>query len=291
MTVAVCTRDRPEMLADTLNALIAQAEPITEIVVVDQGRQRPARVPAADSGPPIVVIRDRGEGLSRARNLAVQRATTSWVAFLDDDCLPDPDWAQSLARACAEHLTAELVSGPVRAGYLPHGDLRAVGVRTVNRTGLRSGGWTPPLAIGHGASFAVRREVVQRLGGWDERLGAGTRPFPAGEDSDFNYRFLRSGGVAYVTSQPGVTHRQWRTEPELAKLHAGYLAGNSGCAIKHLRTGDKAGGVWLWMRLAGGVAYMFAGAIRNRSALHWRLAIAQACGFATGTAAGFRQAW
>jgi GT2 family glycosyltransferase len=167
-----------------------------------------------------------------------------------------------------------------------------VGVQHVSWPRVRSGRWrTPPLAIGQGASFAVQRRVVERLGGWDERLGTGTRPFPAGEDLDFNYRFLRAGGVAYLTPELRVTHRQWRTETDLTRLHAGYLAGNAGCAIKHLRTDDLAGGAWLWLRLAWGVAFMFAGAIRTRSPLHRRLAVAQARGLALGTAEAFRHVW
>jgi GT2 family glycosyltransferase len=279
------------MLAETLGALAADPGPISEIMVVDQGRRWPASVPPDRSGPPIVVCRDRRSGLSRARNLAVERARTNWIAFLDDDCLPAPGWAQSLARACAEHPLAEFVSGPVEGGEVSHLDLRAVGLRAVKRTRLRRGALTPPLAIGHGASFAVRRAAAQRLGGWDERLGAGTRPFPAGEDFDFNYRFLRSGGIALVTAQPRVTHRQWRRDVDLPELHTGYLTGNAACAVKHLRTGDPGGGIWLWTLLAWGVGLMFAGAIRSRSRLHWRLAIAQGRGLITGTAKGFRREW
>lgn len=293
LTIVVCTRDRPEMLGELLDALAAEsAESVAEIVVVDQGRRRPARVSAAASRPPITVIRDDQQGVSRARNLGVRRARTNWVAFLDDDCLPGPGWAARLASVCARHPAAGFVSGMLESGDRSPADLTVVGVQHVSWPRVRSGRWrTPPLAIGQGASFAVQRRVVERLGGWDERLGTGTRPFPAGEDLDFNYRFLRAGGVAYLTPELRVTHRQWRTETDLTRLHAGYLAGNAGCAIKHLRTDDLAGGAWLWLRLAWGVAFMFAGAIRTRSPLHRRLAVAQARGLALGTAEAFRHVW
>lgn len=279
------------MLAETLNALVAQEGPVSEILVVDQGVGCDSDTLARRSDPPITLIRDSGVGLSRARNLAVRRAKTSWVAFIDDDCLPAPGWVQSLARACAECPHVQFVSGRVTAGELRQADIRAVGAQEVVRARLWSGRRTAPLRIGQGLCFAVRREVVQRLGGWDERLGAGTQPFPAGEDLDFNYRFLRAGGIAYQTPQPRVTHLQWRSEDELPELHDGYLRGNAGAAIKQLRIGDLAGGTLLWLRLAWGVGLMVAGAVRSRSVLHWRLALAQAHGFASGTLAGLRQRW
>ena len=50
----------------------------------------------------------------------------------------------------------------------------------------------PPWLAGSGGNFAVRREVWSRLGGFDERLGAGTRGQSA-EDMDFIYRMLSAG--------------------------------------------------------------------------------------------------
>lgn len=293
LTVAVCTRDRPHMLAELLDALGAQGgEAIAEIVVVDQGRRQPVRPPSAASCPPIVVVLDDGEGLSRARNLAVARARTGWIAFLDDDCLPEPGWARRLAQSCAAHPAAGYVSGTIAGGHLSPSALRAVSLQRVRRAGPRRGRWrTSPLSIGQGASFAVKREAAERLGGWDERLGAGTRPFPAGEDFDFNYRFLREGGVAYLDPDLTVMHRQWRSDAELPSLHAGYIAGNAGCAVKHLRTGDLGGGAWLWLQISLGVAFMFAGAVRSGSPLHRQLAVAQARGWLIGTVNGFRCAW
>ncbi len=35
-------------------------------------------------------------GISLARNLGLRVATSEWVAFLDDDALPAPDWADQL---------------------------------------------------------------------------------------------------------------------------------------------------------------------------------------------------
>ena len=75
--------------------------------------------------------------------------------------------------------------------------------------------------------MAVRRAVVKQLHGWDERLGAGTPNFPAGEDVESNFRLLRAGGTAVVARQLRATHEQWRSEDELTVLLEGYMASNA----------------------------------------------------------------
>jgi glycosyltransferase involved in cell wall biosynthesis len=37
-------------------------------------------------------VRNGGGGPARARNLGWRTAGTEWIAFLDDDVVPDPDW-------------------------------------------------------------------------------------------------------------------------------------------------------------------------------------------------------
>src|ERR687894_221807 len=47
--------------------------------------------------PPLGVVRTGGGGPARARNLGWRVARTPWIAFLDDDVVPDPDWYERLA--------------------------------------------------------------------------------------------------------------------------------------------------------------------------------------------------
>lgn len=290
LAVVVCTRDRPNTLEPVLESLVQQAHAISQIIVVDQGSSWPAAPPVSGQAL-ITVVRDRSRGLSRARNRAMRETTATWVAFLDDDCLPDPDWAATLKQACAEHPNVDYVSGAIRVVNNLATNARALGASSVTRPRLLSGRWRSPQALGYGATFAVRRSTVDELGGWDERLGAGTSPFPAGEDLDFNYRFLRAGGVAFRSPEPKVTHLVWRTPEELVAVHCAYLKGKAGYAVKHLRTGDPIGGTRLWLQAAGGVGLMFGGAACRCSGLHWRLTLAQARGLGRGTAAGLRHDW
>jgi GT2 family glycosyltransferase len=139
--------------------------------------------------------------------------------------------------------------------------------------------------------MAVRRDVAGRLGGWDERLGAGTPEFPAAEDMDFNYRLLRAGEAALVTPRMRAHHDQWRTHDETVRLYEGYARSWAAFAMKHVRTGDRRGGLWLWSIGVRSQTRMWASAVRHRSRLRARVGAAQTRGLLGGTLRGLARAW
>lgn len=291
-TVVVCTRDRPEQVARAITALRSGTDTAFPIVVVDQSRVADpelAALAAADGR--IEVLTDTGRGLSRARNLGLARAATQWLVYVDDDCLPEADWAERLREVLSSHPEAALVSGDVPEGRAPGGDYVPASAFRVDRERHRSGRFTHPGLVAFGVCFAVRRDTARALGGWDERLGPGVPAFPAADDMDFNYRLLRSGAVAFQTPAVRAVHEQWRPPSALPSLYRGYLAAWSGFAMKHLRQGDVLGGMWLWAIGAVDAADMLASAASARSRLRLRIAGAKIAGLLVGTARGLARRW
>lgn len=284
LTVAVCTRGRPERLRATLAALRREAPAGFSVLVVDQS-ERPY------DGDAMTVLADAGRGLSRARNLALREAATEWLAFVDDDCVVEPGFGEALLGELRDNPRADWVSGHVGADTAAGGDLPLVTTFGVERRRVVSGRWVLPGSIGFGVLFAVRRRSAQRLGGWDERLGPGVPEFPAADDMDFNFRLLRSGGVAVLSPRVRAVHAQWRTAAELVELQRGYLRAWSGFAVKHFKSGDVAGGLWLWGWGLVDVLDMAKSAVGRRSRLRARLARSKLRGLAEGTAAGLRRSW
>jgi glycosyltransferase involved in cell wall biosynthesis len=106
VTVVVPTYGRPAALGRCLQALRRQSIwPALEVIVVHDG--------PADSAPSssdvIVVETATRRGPAAARNAGARRATTPFVLFTDDDCVPAPDWAERLAAALSNG--AEVVAG------------------------------------------------------------------------------------------------------------------------------------------------------------------------------------
>jgi succinoglycan biosynthesis protein ExoM len=121
--VAVCipTHRRPASLARLLAALgrlrFASEPPRVRIVVVDndaEGSARAACEAAARALPwPLTYVVEPERGISAARNRAAREADgAAWLAWIDDDEYPEPDWLDALLRTAAAH-GADSVAGPV----------------------------------------------------------------------------------------------------------------------------------------------------------------------------------
>jgi glycosyltransferase involved in cell wall biosynthesis len=81
-----------------LHALAAQKDVRLQVIVVDDGSTDDTSATASAHG--VQVIRHEvNRGLAAARNTGVRAATAPVVAFLDDDCEPEPEWARELLAA------------------------------------------------------------------------------------------------------------------------------------------------------------------------------------------------
>ena len=107
ITYVIPTRNRPEVLANTLWALGAlrghAASLGAEIIVVDNASDHPPKVDGPlDNGIPVrLIVRTENEGAA-SRNIAVQEANprSEWIVMLDDDSFPlDTGFLHRLASA------------------------------------------------------------------------------------------------------------------------------------------------------------------------------------------------
>src|SRR4051794_5126241 len=117
ITVVVPTIGRPS-LEVLLDALAAASGPRpAELVLVDDRPSGPPLQPERPGLPPVRVVRTGGGGPARARNLGWGVARTEWIAFLNDDVVPHPDWDERLGADIAA-LGPE-VAGRQRRGRVP----------------------------------------------------------------------------------------------------------------------------------------------------------------------------
>ncbi len=209
MSVVVCTRDRPEILATCLRHLRQLRHPNVEFIIVDNAPTTEEtkhcfrRVVGDDSR--FRYVREVGPGLSRARNRGLREATGPHVAFTDDDVRVDSWWLHGLAAGFVTDPAAGCVTGIVppaelddeaqlffdrRYSWAKHHETRVFD--------LAERADASPLypysagIFGTGANFAVDRQLLLELGGFDEALGAGT-PAGGGEDLDAFVRVLTAG--------------------------------------------------------------------------------------------------
>jgi len=263
VTVAISTRDRSDVLARCLAALLAGQVLPTEIVVVDQSRDDRTRlvVELQESPIPLIYVHHKGRGLGISQNIAIRHARCPIVAVTDDDCIPTPEW---IARIAQEFFAAPQPIDALMGRVLPQGPempgLYAVSSRTSEvRAEFNSS--TMPWDMGSGNNFAVKREWLNRICGNDERLGPGATG-QGGVDMDLFYRLLRAG--ARICYEPGILvyHERTNKAGRIAR-RAPYGYGMGAACIIWMRQGDhnapRVLGYWLKLR-----AWRLLGALRRR---------------------------
>jgi GT2 family glycosyltransferase len=239
ISATIATLNRPEGLARCLDALLSGSVLPAEVIIVDQSdNDATERIILArqSAGVPVIYVRQLRRGLSASRNGAVERVSYPLVAVTDDDCTPDPEWIAAIVQAFASEAAPDALTGRV----LPFGpespDTYVVSARA---SLLRQdfAGKTSPWLVGSGGNFAVKRRWLEYVGGWDERLGAGS-PGKAAEDMDLFYRLLRAGARIRYEPDALVFHeRASKTRRLKTRWSYGYGMG-AFCSL-WLRRGDS----------------------------------------------------
>jgi histidinol-phosphate phosphatase family protein len=153
--------------------LAALSDAPGRVIVVDDA----GRVDAAGLGAE--VVRGPGRGPAAARNAGWRASSARWVAFLDDDVVPEPGWVAAL-RSDLRRAGSDVagVQGRLRVPLPAH---RAPSDWERDVAGLERARWAT-------ADMAYRRAALLELGGFEERFPRAYR-----EDADLALRALRAG--------------------------------------------------------------------------------------------------
>ncbi len=192
VSVVITTHDvaRFELLARAVRGIERQTIPVAEIFVVVDGSADLAALAEERFAQRVKVIgRPHSGGVSAARNTGTRAAASEYVAFLDDDAEPAPDWLERLLEAVAETraLGASGRVDPEWCGRPPRwlaSDLWwALGCTyrglPETRTTVRNF---------YGGCALVRRDVFERVGGYRDDLGRHARGAGGGEEAEFCLR-------------------------------------------------------------------------------------------------------
>ena len=228
-TIAVCTRDRPDDLDRCLTALSFLPADGQEVLVIDSASRSEATARVCEAHG-VRCVREEIAGADRARNRALLEARTPIVAYSDDDATPDPGWLRALVRHFDDprvlgvtgltmplELETEAQEWFERSNTLGRGFVR----RRFDGTTVH-----PLLVarIGASVNLALRRDVLEIVGPFDEVLDGGT-PTRSGGDHDMFARILSAGYTMVYEPDALSWHRHRREWPELRRQIFGYGVG------------------------------------------------------------------
>ncbi|MFD2091538.1 glycosyltransferase family 2 protein [Blastococcus deserti] len=201
LSVVVCayTLDRWSDIEAAIESLRRQIRPADQIILVTD--HNPELLQRARTAFPDVVCVPNADarGLSGARNTGVRTATGEVVAFLDDDAVADPAWADRMLGAYREPGVVG-VGGRVvplwkahRPPWFPDEFLWVLGCSyeglPVGRADIRN-----PI----GANMSFLRRVFDRVGGFDATMGRLGKDAAGCEETEFAIRARRGDGARIV---------------------------------------------------------------------------------------------
>ncbi len=223
VSLIIPTRNRPEQLRSCLEACARLEYPrhLLEFLLVDDGSSPPVSqlLEALPGGVRARVLRQNLSGPAAARNRGIEEAAGELLVFLDDDCLPVPDWLLRFADAYRKRPSAAF--GGRTVNRVPNCLCSATSQLLIDYLYQYFGRKAPGRGFFASNNLAAPREALRALGGFDIAF-----PLAAGEDRELCDRWTQAGlALQYV--------------PE-AIVHHGHTLSFWGFCRQHLRYGRGA---------------------------------------------------
>jgi GT2 family glycosyltransferase len=217
-SVLICTYNRSEMLAKSLEALIdGTLEKPDQVVVVNGGDERSDFIVqkyVGTLGMDVRLVKTVNKNLAASRNIGLPHCTGEIVGMTDDDAEVFPDWVTQMKKIHAEHPEAGGVGGAViGAESGDHLLSRIADVATFSSPS--EPGYVRTIA---GVNVSYKRAALQAVGLQDEAMFRG-------EDVDFNWRIKRLGYEIYYHPDIKVLHHH---RPDLMQfIYQFYMYGRA----------------------------------------------------------------
>ena len=254
VSVVVCSYNGGRTLDQCLRSIAALDYPDYEVILVDDGSTDATREIAARF-PAVRTIHQPNQGLSVARNVGLEAATGSIIAYTDSDCFASTDWLTHLVYQL-ERTGAAAVGGPNLTpddGWLA----ACVGASPGQPTHVLEGDQVAEHIPG--CNMAFRREALRAINGFDPQYRK------AGDDVDVCWRLQHEG--EWITFAPAafVWHHRRQGPRAYMRQQAGYGEAEALLRFKHPdRFNGRGEGMWRGalygnslqgLRLGGAIIY------------------------------------
>jgi len=202
--IIICWNSK-EYLPRCLNSLAAQTFQDFEVVIVDNGSTDGTLENIGTNWPGLnfhILALGENKGYTVANNIGAKLARGKWLALLNTDAFPEPDWLENLLKAAEKHPEFSFFASRQIQDHAPHlldgcGDAYHVSGQAwrwyynypADKYGLESG----EAFSACGAAALYNRAAFQEVNGFDEDF------FSYLEDIDLSFRLrLRGYRCLYV---------------------------------------------------------------------------------------------
>ncbi|KKR11054.1 MAG: Glycosyl transferase family 2 [Microgenomates group bacterium GW2011_GWA2_39_19] len=210
VSIMIPTFNRKAVLVEALLSLnnIDYPKNLFEVVVVNDGSsdgtEKAVNAIKEKINYDLKYFNEKRKGISHAKNIAINKSRGEVIVSTDDDCLFEKAWLKKLIEPLNDPKIGA-VGGPDRA--IRNENVLAKSIDFAFSSFIGSGGIHGrfiKIKLGNayppGCNMAFKRDVVKKIGLFDETLAPG-------EDTDFNHRIEKAGYKLDYVSDAFVWHR------------------------------------------------------------------------------------
>lgn len=236
ISILLCTLNRPVLVKNCIESLLAQSYRDLEIIVVDQSKDDETEK-SCRSFPDERIKYHHVDfnGLSRARDYGLKYCKGGYVCLGDDDAEYDKDYLKTAADFLKSKQDPCILCGRIRCI-----DDRLKDAFAYNgyRNGQRLNA-DDMLQIAPSPALIFPAQPLKEIKGFDMRFGVGAK-YGSGEETDVVFRLFKKGIKAYFLDDMRVFHGRSDEDPsqDLKKVYK-YYAGLGALLKKHLWYGHN----------------------------------------------------
>lgn len=217
LSLIIATYNRAQSLLRTLRSVVSQsaASELWECIVVnnnstDNTAEVFACFAAENQGFDLKMITETKQGLSNARNAGITASKGEYVAIVDDDETLESSYIESYIEFFDSFPTAMAAGGAVRAEYeshrprwMSHYTERMI-ANPIDLDVVVT--LFPSSRVPAGGNMAFRREIFDRVGLFNPRLGRNGQSLIGGEENDLFARLRAAGELLYFVPNAAIYH-------------------------------------------------------------------------------------
>jgi glycosyltransferase involved in cell wall biosynthesis len=218
-TVVICTYNRGDRLAETLDSLARSRTGGLrwDVIVVDNNsgdHTRQVVMSRVDRYP--VTLRyvfEKQQGKSIALNTGIAVTDATIVAFTDDDVRVKEGWLDAACRAMLADATIDYTGGPIEPiwerpcpAWLEGDRSDLWGTLAIVDYGPDAFVFEDRQRVPLGANMAVRRSLIERVGGFDPQLGRRGNVLLGQEQAEFFCRSRAAGARGLYVPEMSIQH-------------------------------------------------------------------------------------
>lgn len=236
-SLIIGTRNRCESIQYCMSSIFSQTYTDFEVIVIDQSNDDKTEAYILKlQDPRIKYFHVDFQGLSKARNKALQYVSGEYVCLIDDDACYFPDYLEKAAQRIRSERTQ------IYSGYIwdtiknaPFADYK------IRKSGKRLS-LHECVRLCPSAALFLPIKLLRQTGGFDEQLGVGSA-YGAAEETDLliegykaGYRIFFDKDLKVKHPMPVPVQNSDDTEQKVQKMEA-YYRGFGALYKKHLITG------------------------------------------------------